>query len=160
MKVKRHILLLCTFLVCGMFVGCTKENSNNETSKSEVVETTKSSFDKNITYSEDDGLVVFKNIKPLSNPNLKISELTAIEGFTVEDEWGVTPNEGMVVKFSSYQNEQVLWRYQFLDILLNPEKDKDGKPIVPPIRAGEPNRTVPVIDGQISRALKWITSGR
>ena len=82
------------------------------------------------------------------------------EGFTSEDEWGVTPNEGMVVKFSSYQNEQVLWRYQFLDILLNPEKDKDGKPIVPPIRAGEPNRTVPVIDGQISRALKWITSGR
>ncbi|MBQ3350828.1 MAG: PDZ domain-containing protein [Thermoguttaceae bacterium] len=80
------------------------------------------------------------------------------EGFTEEDEWGVTPD--MIVKLNTYQNEQVLWRYQFLDILLNPEKDKDGKPIVPPVRAGEPNRTVPVIDGQISRALQWITSGR
>ena len=80
------------------------------------------------------------------------------EGFAEEDEWGVTPD--MIVKLNSYQNEQVLWRYQFLDILLNPEKDKDGKPIVPPVRAGEPNRTVPVIDGQISRALQWITSGR
>ena len=80
--------------------------------------------------------------------------------FTEEDEWGVTPDNGMVVKLNSYQNEQVLWRYQFLDILLNPEKDKDGKPIVPPVRAGEPNRTVPVKDAQISRALQWILSGR
>ena len=82
------------------------------------------------------------------------------EDFTEEDEWGVTPDNGMAVKLSSYQNEQVMWRYQFLDILLNPEKDKDGKPIVAPVRAGEPNRTVPVIDAQISRALQWITSGR
>ena len=37
---------------------------------------------------------------------------------------------------------------------------KDGKPIVQPVRAGEPNRTVPVKDAQISRALNWILSGR
>ncbi|MBR5709503.1 MAG: S41 family peptidase [Thermoguttaceae bacterium] len=80
--------------------------------------------------------------------------------FTEEDEWGVTPDNGMVVKMNPYQNEQVLWRYQFLDILLNAEKDKDGNPIVPPVRAGEPNRTVPVKDIQISRALNWILSGR
>ena len=80
--------------------------------------------------------------------------------FTEEDEWGVTPDNGMVVKLNAYQNEQILWRYQFLDILLNPEKDKDGNPIVPPVRAGEPNRTVPVKDAQISRALQWILSGR
>ena len=80
--------------------------------------------------------------------------------FTEEDEWGVTPDNGMTVKLSPYQKEQVLWRYQFLDVLLNPEKDKDGNPIVAPVRAGEPNRTVPVIDAQISRALQWILSGR
>lgn len=80
--------------------------------------------------------------------------------FTEEDEWGVTPDQGMTVKLNQYQKEQILWRYQFLDVLLNPEKDKDGKPIVAPVRAGEPNRTVPVIDTQISRALQWILSGR
>lgn len=79
-------------------------------------------------------------------------------GFTEEDEWGVTPD--IVVKLNSYQSEKILWRYQFLDILLNPEKDDEGTPIVPPVRAGEENRTAPVIDPQIARALQWITSGK
>ncbi len=82
------------------------------------------------------------------------------ENATEADQWGVTPNTGMEIKLNRMQTEQVLWRQQFLDILQNPEKDKDGKPIVAATPNGQPNRTVPVLDPQTSRALNWMLTGK
>ena len=76
------------------------------------------------------------------------------------EEWGVSPNPGMEVKLNRAQTEKLLWRQQFLDILQNPEKDAAGNPIVEQNGSGDNNRTTPVLDAQISRALNWLLTGK